>query len=350
MAFTLISSTPGNQELAVPIDTKIELVFSKPVDFFTIQPGISLYSIGSQTWTGSMLSSKDSLTSDVKSSADQINLVEYSFAVSGSTITLTPNAQLNKNTKYYLQIAPGSDLSRFLSASTCSQPIYSYATSGNNGQVEILSSYNGSSNAVYQLLFNGSDSFDLMIDGMYSDSYSFVQHNELRLNKHISISLNGLFGVGDVVELQLIAPESISGLVKYSFTTSEYTEEAPRSTRIEDKLYATLLNELKIVSTIPASLSVNNSRVNPIIIKFNKPIDTIQDLLTKINIVKLNLETGSTKRIKYYPQILNDTLKLYLVQIDSMSTVSELPVFKVVEDAFSVNSSGYNLIAERIFT
>lgn len=347
MAFTVLTSSPANGDQAVPLDTSIQLEFSQPPELFTVQNGISLYSIGAQTWTGSMMSQKDAATSDVKSSTDQITLVECSYSVSGSNVTIKPTSLLQKNTQYYIQIAPGTDTAKVLTAATYDTPIYSYATSGNNGVIEITSPYTGASNVVYELLFSSDSGFDLMVDGIYKDSYTFVQFQQFLLNKNINISINGTFGIGDIATINLYTPVGLSTLCKFSFVTSEYTSDVPQSTRIEDKLYKALLDELKVVSTIPPSLSVNNTRVNPIIIKFNKQLDQFQDIASSIKVFKINLETGSAKKINYYPQVNGDTVKIYMVTVDNISEVSHLPIFEVAADAYSITDD-YTIVTEKI--
>lgn len=337
MALTLLTCNINNNDVSVPIDTQIELTFSSPVDEFSLLSGISLFSIGSQTWTGSLLSQKDSKTSDVKSKADQINMVEYSCSVSGSNIILKPLIKLDKKTKYFIQLAPGKDPSRFLTSFTYDLPAYSYANQTSNGIMEILSSYTGKINCVYTFNFNSYNQFDLLIDGIYDDTYTFEEYKQLTVNKNLNISFNGAFASGDSISLNCYTPVGLDSMVKIAFTTSDYVEATVKSTNIEDKLYAALLSEFKILSTIPSNMSVNNNRINPVIVKFNKDISqvNVQDILNGIRIYKLNFKNGSTKKLLFYPKVTGDTLKLYLTSVSNISEAASLPEYDLNQDALS---------------
>lgn len=347
MSLNLLTCNINNNDIAIPIDTEIELTFSSHIEKFSALNGISIYSIGSQTWTGSMMSQMDSKTSDVKSKADQVNIVEYSYTVSGSNVYIKPNSNLDQKTKYFIQVAPGSDPSRFVTSSTYDEPIYSYVNQSSNGILEILSPFTGKSNCVYTFTFNSNTKFDLSVDGIYDGEYTFEQYKEIKINKNLRISLNGIFASGDTATVHCYAPVGLSTLTKIAFTTSEYIESTVKSTNIEDKLYSAFLSDFKIISTIPSSMSVNNTRVNPIIIKFNRSIDgsNIQDIVDKIRIFKLNFNNGSTKRINFYPQIKDNILKLYLISVDNLSEVSTLPLYEIVDDSLSI-SDEYKLIKE----
>ena len=347
MALNLLTCNISDGDVLVPIDSNIELSFSGEVEKFSIVNGISIYSIGSQTWTGQMMSQMDAKTSDVKSKADQINIVEYSYSVSGNNVIITPKAQFDKKTKYYIQLAPGGDPKRFLTSATYSLPVYSYATSGSNGVVEITKPFIGKSNCVYKFVFSDSDTFDLMIDDIYEDTYNFKQYEEFTLNKSLTISMNGIFQTGDIVTIDCYTPLGISTLTKITFTTSDYVEATVKSTTIEDKLYSSFLSEFKIVSTIPSSMSVNNTRINPIIIKFNRALDGVDlnSLIDKIRIFKLSFNNGSTKKINFYPQVKDNILKLYLISVDNLAEVSTLPLYEIVDESLSIGEE-YKLIKE----
>ena len=347
MSLNLLTCNINNNDIAIPIDTEIELAFSAPLEKFSILNGISIYSIGSQTWTGSMMSQMDSKTSDVKSASDQINIVEYSYTISGANVYIKPKKNLDQKTKYYIQFAPGTDPTRFITSATYDDPIYTYANQASNGTMEIVSPFTGKSNCVYTFTFSSSTKFDLSIDGIYENEYKFDQYKEFKVNKNLSISLNGIFSSGDVITVHCYAPLGLSTLAKIIFTTSEYAESTVKSTNIEDKLYSSFLSDFKIISTIPSSMSVNNTRINPIIIKFNRSLDgnNIQDILDKIRIFKLSFNNGSTKRINFYPQVKDNILKLYMISVDNLSEVSTLPLYEIVDDSLSI-SDEYKLIRE----
>ena len=324
MALSVLLSDPQNNDASVPIDSTLSLTFSKPVDEYSAINGITLYSMGAQTWTGSLLSTKDALTSDVKSGADQLNIATFSIEVSGANVKIIPSQPLLQTTQYFLQVAPGNDPTRFISAQTTDPPLYSAGTSGN---ITILSPYTGETTGTYTLLFTSNTTFDLMKNGIFTDSYTFTFGNSIEINKNLTISIDSGFNNGDDATINVYPAEGISGLCKITFTTSNYTTSAPRSIRIEDKLYSNQLDRLKITNTIPGHLSVNNLNINPIVIKFNRPIDPLQDFTDKIKIHKLGLDSGIVKKIIVQPKVVGNILKLYLVATEQISEVSETQIF-----------------------
>ena len=348
MSFNLLTCNINNNDISIPIDTNIELSFSSPVEEFSVPNGISIYSLSSQTWTGSLMSQMDSKTSDVKSQADQVNIVEYSYTVSGSNVYIKPNKPLEQKIKYYIQLAPGLDPSRFVTASTYDAPNYNYINpSISTGLVEVTSPYSGKSNCIFTLTFNNQNEFDLSINNIYDGTHRFTQYKEFTINKMLNISINGIFNNGDTVVINCYAPVGLSTINKIAFTTSEYIEATVKSTNIEDKLYASMLSEFKIVSTIPSSMSVNNNRVNPIIIKFNKTLNAVNlsDIVEKIRIFKLNFSNGSTKKITFYPKADGNILKLYMVSVDNLSEITSLPIYEVASDTLSTFDD-YKLVSQ----
>jgi hypothetical protein len=326
MAISVLFSSPSNNDISIPIDTIIELIFSKPVDKFTINNGISLYSIGAQTWTGSAMSSKDALTSDVKSDAGQIDIVEFSTIVSGANVKLYPITKLKPTTQYYLQIAPGNDATRFVSAQTTDAPVYSIGVSG---EVNVTSIYMGVTAKVYQLLFTSNTSFDLMIGGIYQDSYNYIHNVPLLINGNLNVSITTGFKENDTATINCYPAEGASTLTKILFTTSNYEQTAPTSIRIEDKLYNNVLNEYKITNTIPAPWSSNNAAINPVVIKFNRTIDNTQEILDKVKVHKMHLETGDLKKIIYVPEINGNVLKLYLQSVSNECEITDNAIYEL---------------------
>lgn len=316
MALQILSSTPTSNAVSVPIDTKIQLGFNNPVDPFTIPYGVSIYSIGANTMTGPLMSELDVSSYDVKDPFDNISMVEYSYTVSGNDVTLTPLEPLSGGLKYYVQVVPGDDVSRFLSTKTFIDPVYSKAVSSHNGEMNVTSSYTGAQEAVYLLSITGSGAFDLMKDNIYQDSLTYEEGVEFIIDKKISASINGEFTVGDTIELVCFPAEGVTSIYKISFTTANYTTATVQSTRIEDKIYKNLINNLKIVSIMPAPFSINNERCNPVIVRFNNTLDPLQDLTDQIKVYKANLETGVARKIVNYYQIQGSTLKIYLVSVE----------------------------------
>lgn len=333
MALALIDSNIKNNDTAVPIDTEIKLEFSLPLELFSIARGISVYTLGSQTWTGSLLSQMDAKTSDVTSTTDQIELVDYTYKIDGSTVTIKPLTQLNKKTKYFIQIAPGTDPYRFLTTSTFDEASYTYIDAS-DGIVEITKPYIGKDNLIYTLNFTDTNEFDLSVNDIYVDSYTFNYNEEFLLNKQVHISINGSFEDGDIASLNLYAPQGTDSLIKISFTTSDYVESTVKSINIEDKLLSFNTNNFKIVSTIPSNNSLNNSRINPVIIRFNRDISHLDpyELMEKIRIFKVNLDSGTTKNITFQPRIKGRELKLYMISTNSLSEIGNLPIYEVMNN------------------
>lgn len=329
MSISILSSTPNNGDVSVNIDSSIDLVFSKPVDGFSVLNGITIYSIESQTWTGSMMSQKDALTSDVKSVSGEVSAIEFSVAVSGSNVTILPNQPLKQKTEYFIQLAPGSDVTRFVSAQTFDEPIYS---DGASGTINLVSSYTGKTNKIYKLAFSSSTEFDLMIDDIYSDTITFSSGSEILIDNSIRLTIDDLFILGDTATINVYASEGLSSLYKISFITSQYTIEAPTSVRIEDKLYASVLNELKVINSIPAPFSINNKKCNPIVIKFNRAIDSLQDLQSCISIHKVSLDNSSIKKIGYVYELNGSILKIYMQSVLTYSEITDVDVYDIPID------------------
>ena len=332
MALTVLFSSPQSNDISIPIDSNLELVFSKPIDIFTVQNGISLYSIGAQTWTGALLSSKDSLTSDVKSDAGSINVIEFSATISGSTVTIIPLTPLGTYLQYYLQVAPGNDPTRFISTQTTDAPSYS---ANAVGQVRILSAYTGKISGIYSLLFTSGTTFDLLLDNIFQDSYTFTYDTELLIDNVLTISISNNFIDGDISTINVYTAEGLDSICKVTFTTSQYTVSTPTSIKIEDKLYNNIVNEFKVVSSIPAAMSINHPTIIPIVIKFNRPPNSVQDLTEKIKIHKLNMETGEIKRVKFLIEILGSTVKIYLHSVMQYTEISDLSIYNLNIDKYS---------------
>jgi hypothetical protein len=325
MALSILTSAPSNNDLAVQIDTEILMQFSKPIDKFSILNGLSIYTIGSQTWTGLMLSQKDALTSDVKSDAGEISTVEFSVAVSGSNIVIYPITKLLPDKVYFIQVAPGNDATRFVSAITVNDPIYSTACSGD---IEILSSFTGKQNTIYRLVFTSQSTFDLLKNGEYDDSFVFLPDDEIIIDKKLKIKLSDYFINSDFAELVCFPAEGLDSLCKITFTTAKYEETTTKSIRIEDKLYNININPLSVIKTFPSPNSINNKQCNPIIIKFNRNILSTQDLQDKIKINKLNLYTGAIHGIGFVYEILGDTLKIFMQSVTQNITITSNDIYR----------------------
>lgn len=303
----ILSILPSDKSINIPIDQKIQIVFSEEIDTFSVINGISIYTSSDGVWTGSELSQLDTKYSDVTDVNNDYNIVGYTYIINGNTITLTPSSKLLEDKTYNISLFPGDDVTKFISTKTFATPILSQACSG---ITEVTSSYIGTENGTYTLYFNSNNSFDLDFNLVYSDSYTFTDGQELNIG-NISIKLSGVFQSGDTVEIPVFKATSLDALYKTSFTTNKYTTSAPTSQRVNDYTY-TEQNLFNIVNSIPENNSVNNIPSNPITIKFNSNIKLDQDISNKINIKRISLEDGKVKQLNYKYKIIGNILKLYL--------------------------------------
>lgn len=303
----IVSIYPSDKSINIPVDNKIQITFNEPIDQFTIHNGISLYTTSDGIWTGSELSKLDTKYSDVLSVSDDYHNVQYTYTINDNILTIIPSSNLLDNKTYYISIFPGTDFTRVVSTKTFDTPI---VTSASSGTIEVVSSYLGNDNGTYNLNFTGSNTFDLAFNLIYQDSLTFEGSEEISLG-NINIKLNGIFSLGDVIEIPVYKGSSVESLYKTCFTTNKYTVSQPTSQKIDDNTY----NEepiFNITNSIPENNSVNNSPCNPITIRFNSNINPTQDLLNKISIKRISLIDGKTKLLNYKYRIFNNILKIYL--------------------------------------
>lgn len=347
MSLQLLSTSPANNAIDTTIDSKIEIGFNAEIDPFTIPFGISVYSIGPSTMTGPLMAELDVHSSDVNTPFDNISILDYSYEVSGSNVILTPITPFKSQTKYYVQVVPGNDINRFLSLKTFSDVVYSRSDSNDDGEVNITSSFTGSTGCTYLLSMGASGTFDLSKDRMYVDSYTFVDGVEFTLDKKINISINGAFSIDDTAEFHVYPASGVEAIYKISFLTTSYKTAIVKSTRIEDKLYKRLVADLKVISIIPSPLSINNERCNPVIIKFSKNLNTAQDFTDLVKVFKADIETGLTRKVTSYCSVNNDTLKIYLVSVEP---TSEMAIDSSLVDLQTIGSTTVNMSSQIIST
>lgn len=303
----ILSILPSDKSINIPIDQKLQIVFSEEVDPFSIINGISIYTSSDGIWTGSELSQLDTKYSEVTDVNHDYTIVDYTHVISGNTITLTPSSNLLEDKTYYISIYPGEDVTRFISAKTFSTPVLSPSCSGT---IEITSSYTGLENGTYNLYFNSNNSFDLDFNLVYADTLSFTNNIELSLG-NIKVKLSGTYNAGDVVSIDVFKSSTLSALYKTSFITNKYLTATPTSQRVNDYTY-TEGTSFKIVNSYPEDNSVNNTPCNPITIKFNSNIKLNQDLTSKIDIKRSSLVDGKVKQLNYKYKVNNNILKIYL--------------------------------------
>lgn len=305
---TISSILPLDKSINIPIDKSVQIVFSEPIDPFTIKNGISLYTSSNGIWTGPALSHLDTQYSEVTDVLDDYNIVDFTYTINDNTLTIKPIANLLEDKTYYLSIFPGTDFTKVISTKTFDAPIYTFAPSGT---ISIESSFTGIENGIYNLFFTSSNTFDLSFNSVYVDSYTFTYDQILTLD-NINIKLNGAFEINNVVDITVYKGAGISSLYKTSFTTNKYTTSIPTSQKIDDYTYNGD-SLFKITNAIPENNSVNNSPCNPITIRFNTNLNMAQELSNKIAIKRISLLDGKVKELKYRYKILNNSIKLYLV-------------------------------------
>jgi hypothetical protein len=326
MAISVVQVSPYDNQNLVPIDSKIEIDFSGPIDPFTILNGVSIYHNVAANWNGESASILDKTGSDISEVGQQFAYINYNYTIVGNKLIITPEKALDQNLEYFIQIVPGNDATRFLSQETTSPVVYT-RTAVSVAEISVTSAFTGPTSGSYSFEFGLNHTFDLSFAGVYKASYTFVPNVPLNIG-NLTVSINGTFDLGDTAVLSVFAPTGLTVVYKSKFTTSRYEEMAIKSSKIEDQLYHLNVTTLKIASSIPGCLSINNKICNPIIIKFNKAIDQAQDLSSAISIFKTNIETGSSKKITYYYKFLGtDSVKVYLVGLDHLSSVSDLPIY-----------------------
>lgn len=307
MDLLIQSTTPAINAINTALDTPISITFNQPIDPFTIPYGISLYTLTDGLWTGPDLAILDTQYADVLDTSGEYTYFPFSYTVENNTVKITPTVSLLPDRSYYLQVLPGSDPTRYLSKSTVGEITYS---AGVSGQVNILSTYTGDTNSEFVLTFTSSGGFDLVKDSVYVDSYDFTANTPLALD-NISISMTGEFKNGDTATFEAYKAVGTLSVYKIKFTTSKYTVSTPTSTILNE--IPDVLPELRIISSIPDNNSVNNTRCNPITIRFNQNLDKGQDVTKYVIIKRYDQDKGITSLLNYYYVIKNDTLKIYLI-------------------------------------
>jgi len=306
----ITSILPLNNSVNIPIDQKITIEFNEPIDIFSIINGISVYTTSDGVWSGPDLSILDTKYSDVLSVSDDYYNVQYTYAVSGNVIEITPSASLLPDRTYYVSVFPGNDVSRYVSTETYADAVYTRVASS-TGTLAVSSPYVGADNGEYEITITDTDTFDLLFGIEYLGTFTFADGIDVDLG-NITIKLTGAFDIGDIISVPVFKASGISSLYKVCFTTNKYVTAIPTSQRVDDTDF-TSLSPLSITNTIPKNYSVNNMSCNPITIKFNKDIKADQDLTDKITIQRTDLLTGRIKDLKYRYKINGNILKLYLI-------------------------------------
>lgn len=321
MELIVSSITPIDAALNQPIDSKITIEFNQPIDPFTVQKGISLYTPTDKLWIGSELSILDTRYKDVMDIGEEYSYFQYDYTINGNILTITPQESLLPERKYYIAIFPGNDASRYVSSLTVSDPVITRVGSS-DGSVNILSSFLGNTACSIELTFNGAGSFDVVKDGLtYIGSFNYIENEEVSLGSdlgNLKISVSGAFDDGDTVDIDLFPASGTTSIYRTSFTTSKYTQAIPskQSVRVTDLSQVSIARaKLAIIKSIPENNSINNARCNPVTLKFNATIDPNQNLSEIIIVKRKHIITDVERRINFFYKITGDTVKLFLTTV-----------------------------------
>lgn len=308
----ILNITPINNSINIPIDSEFLIEFDQPVDPFSIGFGINIYTIGDGIWSGPDLAILDTKL-DTPATYGEFQPYEFSYNINNNRIYIKTSKALMPERIHYISILPGNDATRFVSKPTFSAPVYErIATS--SGILEVVSSYVGSENTTYIIDIVGVDKIDVIKGTQYINEFTFTNRQEIDLGD-IKVSLTGTFDIGDTINIDVFKAEGLESIFKTTFTTAKYTTFNPQSQSLTVPP-GNILNQesipFKIVKTIPENMSIDNNRYNPITIKFNKNIDTHQNIMDKIRITKTDFTTSKKVDISYYYKINGDTIKIYL--------------------------------------
>ena len=295
----ILNIIPSNESISVEIDKTIQITFSENIDPFSINNGISIYTINGVDTDVSILDSEDTN-------------IENTYIINNNTVSIKPGQPFESNKKYFISVFPGNDVLRFISKKTFSDITYERINTS-LGTLEISSSFTGSVNGLYTLTFTGPKTFDLNIGLTYIDTYTFIDKTKLNI-QDISISCNGNFDIGDVITFDTFKSEGLKALYKTSFITNTYETVLPVSETVDDLIESSIFEyPFTLSDMIPQNKSVNNNVSNPITIKFNKELKINQNLLDKIVVKRTSLLDGRVKTLNYKYKINNNILKIYLV-------------------------------------
>ena len=314
MSLSIFSIDPQNLRIDTPIDSNVVIEFDQPVDPFTIENGISLYVLSEGMWTGPELSTLDSKFSDVLSVGNENTYFQYSYTLNAdmTQVTLVPALGLLPNRKHFVQILPGNDATRYISARTYADPIYTRAAVS-TGTISVKSAFIGKANENYVIDFSADatgaiNTIDVVKSGTYLGSFKTV--GDINLGD-ITVSFDGSFDVGDSIELDVFPASGVTEIYQTSFTTDEYNTVAVSSFKIES-LDQLMTDPLTIVDIFPKNGSINNQKINPIVIKFNKPLAPNQDLTELLDLTKVSISSGEERKVGFIPVINGNVVKLYL--------------------------------------
>lgn len=312
MSLSIVSITPANASMSTPIDSKIVIELTDQIDPFTVPNGVSLYVSSKTLWDNQELVALDTKYSEVLDIGDTNTFFPFKYQLNNTTLTITPSISLLPDKTFYIDIFPGNDATRYISKQTTGAPLI---VGANGNKVSINSAYTGSNNSGFDITFSSSDGINTdtvdVSKGIVSvGSFKFENNKDIDIGE-LTFSISGVWEIGDSISIPVFKAVGLSDIYRTTFTTSKYTTTTPTSHKIE--FLSDNEEQLRVIKTHPEDMSMDNKSINPIVIKFNKPLKADQILTDKIIIKRLGLDTGTSKNIAQYYKIENDTLKVYMI-------------------------------------
>lgn len=311
MALNIITISPDNNSTSVGIDEVITIEFDQEIDPFTVLNGISLYTLTEAEWTGPDLASLDSKYSDVLDIGSEYTFYPLEITITGNTVKAKPTVSMIPNKKHFVQVLPGNDATRYVVAKTTADPVYT-RSGVSTGTVSVAGAYTGKDNVIYQLSITGNTTLDVLKGSDYIGSFTYTEGEPVDTGDLIFI-ITGQFDDTDLITVDAFAAQGVASVVKIAFTTTAYITTSPTSNRITS--VSQITNPLRVVSITPTDMSINNTNCNPIVVKFDKAIDTTQDIRTLIKITKTDIETGRVRNVVFNHMINGNILKLFMVGV-----------------------------------
>lgn len=314
MALRIISINPENNKLDTSLDSKIIIEVDNDIDPFTVSTGISIYTKSDSLWSGPDLSTLDTKFSDVLDIQKENTYYPFTYQISNRVITITPSINFIPDREHFITIYPGNNVTRYLSENTI---VYIGTVAPTGNTIEITSAYSGLDNKTFDITFSSSngenvDTIDVMNGVNRIGSFPYSPNSNINIGE-LSFTLRGNWDIDNSIEIQVKPGHGLTSIYETKFTTSKFTTITPKSKKID--YISDNENPLQVISTLPEDMTIDNKLVNPVVIKFNKPLKPLQDLSGKIKIKRKSLETGFSKNINYYYKIQDNTVKIFMLSV-----------------------------------
>jgi len=315
--------TPNNNQQNVLIDSKIVIDFDQSIDPFTVAHGISIYVLSNAQWTGPAMAILDTKFSDVLDPVEDFSVIPFIYTVEdidgivNGRVIITPVKSLVPDKEHFITIYPGNDSTRYLSKLTTSAPLVNAIGAESSATINITSSYTGKKNDVINAVFLSEKQINVYktSEGISSaKTLTFNYDQEFNIGE-LRISISEGFSGGDSFTIDVFAASGVSQLIKNKFTTTHLTGSSlPKSTKVTSSsdLYSTSGSDIKLISCIPENKSINNSRYNPVTLKFNKNLEPTQNFAELVTIKRKDILSGIERYVNFYYKTNGPTLKLYM--------------------------------------